>query len=405
MPSTFTWLDYSDHDRRKMLDAIHLLDEKDTRDELGIGAIRDAFADIFFPGTSTIQRRAKYFLFVPWTYLNLERRKVSSSQFAIQARRQETMLIDTLADSEDTEGIIGIEARASLKRLPSDVYWQGLSAWGIRLFPSSRDRYHRSIDTFYDSAHRHVRTDDGDAAEGAIPRNWHSAIPVVPDDFPKSASFRLNRYEADYLRERILFRAPRTLLAFLIDGTPSGTVGLPWEHSRYGELPSHLKEQVDHARNFSEVIHGAPLLYNLMLAEKSQHKDMVEIYQEALEKWAAKIEGRGVEFVHWDRSIFWKIVESEGARITPRTRQFINSWLDIVFFGNELQRICEDNHARLLVHEREQALKGKLARLSNQRALELWSGAAGTAQLNYRWGIVQKIVDDILQGLQGIDNA
>ncbi len=61
--SSFTWLDYSEHERRQMLDVIHLFDEKTTRDELGIGVVRDAFADMFFPGTSTIQTRARYFLF------------------------------------------------------------------------------------------------------------------------------------------------------------------------------------------------------------------------------------------------------------------------------------------------------------------------------------------------------
>jgi hypothetical protein len=35
VPSTFTWLDYSEHERRKMLDVIELFGERTTRDELG----------------------------------------------------------------------------------------------------------------------------------------------------------------------------------------------------------------------------------------------------------------------------------------------------------------------------------------------------------------------------------
>ncbi len=49
LASTFTWLDYSEHDRRQMLDAIKLLGERQTRDELGLGGVRDAFADQLFP--------------------------------------------------------------------------------------------------------------------------------------------------------------------------------------------------------------------------------------------------------------------------------------------------------------------------------------------------------------------
>jgi len=67
MVPTFTWLDYSEVERRKMLDVIDLFGEKTTRDELGIGGVRDAFADLLFPAT-TIQTTAKYFLFVPWMY-------------------------------------------------------------------------------------------------------------------------------------------------------------------------------------------------------------------------------------------------------------------------------------------------------------------------------------------------
>jgi hypothetical protein len=65
MPSSFSWLDYSEQHRRQMLDVIDLFREQETRDELGIGTVRDAFADALFPGTSTIQTRARYFLFVP----------------------------------------------------------------------------------------------------------------------------------------------------------------------------------------------------------------------------------------------------------------------------------------------------------------------------------------------------
>ena len=59
MASTFTWLDYSEQERRRALDVISLFKLQDTRDELGLASIRDAFADRFFPGTSTIQTRVR----------------------------------------------------------------------------------------------------------------------------------------------------------------------------------------------------------------------------------------------------------------------------------------------------------------------------------------------------------
>ena len=53
MASTFTWLDYSEHEHRKMLDVIELFGERTTRDELGLGGVRDAFADLLFPPNSS----------------------------------------------------------------------------------------------------------------------------------------------------------------------------------------------------------------------------------------------------------------------------------------------------------------------------------------------------------------
>lgn len=60
------WIDFSKEYRQKALDVMNLLSEQGAVDELGIGIVRDAFANYFFSGTSTIQTRAKYFLIVPY---------------------------------------------------------------------------------------------------------------------------------------------------------------------------------------------------------------------------------------------------------------------------------------------------------------------------------------------------
>jgi len=88
MMSAFVWLDYSEIERRKMLEVVDLFREHDTRDELGVGSVRDAFADMLFPGTRTIMTRARYFLLVAWAYQRLERLRVRSGEIAARARRE-----------------------------------------------------------------------------------------------------------------------------------------------------------------------------------------------------------------------------------------------------------------------------------------------------------------------------
>lgn len=385
-----------------MLDVVDLFKEKSTRDELGIGSIRDAFSDRFFPGTGTVQTRARYFLFIPWVYLDLERKEVASAEIARRARAVEVKLIDALANAHrgQGDGVIGVEARADLKRLPSNIYWLGLSTWKIRNTRGSQEQYHRSVDQSYRLADRRRRTEEIDAAEEYLP-NWHAGLPKAPLNFPEKANFALRREEAVYIRERIMTSVPASLLAFLVDkGRAGDEADFPWQHPQFAEFPSSIREELEHARNFSEAINGAALLYNLMLAEKSANrKELAAQYRADLKSWANGLEARKHELSTWDLKRFRAIVLSAPAvRVSPRTWKFVEDWLKFALSPATASQIKSNVQARQLIHRRETALKGGLARLDNRRALELWNGAAGTGQLDYRWRQASIIITDILGG-------
>ncbi len=407
MPSSFTWLDYSEHNRQRMMDVIDLFAEQATRDELGIGTVRDAFSDMLFPGTSVVQKFARYLFFVPWMYMALERRRVATSRVALLARQEETKLIEVL-ELAGTGTPIGHRAREGLKRLPSNIYWQGLGHWGIRLFPGSQDAYHRSFDSFHQACdlHRARQPERDDEPDGAPPHNWHAGLPDPPPDFPAKADFRLRHAEADYLRERILTTARGTLLAFLVDqGWPCDPTNFPWEHSQAAEFPASIGEQLRHARHFSETVNGASLLYNLLLAEKAENQELCDEYRTRLQDWAVSLRDRSEDLARWDRTEFWRIVATGNARIPGPTRDFINEWLDLAL-SRRPQALADLPKAHRLIQVRERQLKKGLARLDNQRALELWNGDAGTAQIDYRWRTAQTIIGDILEGLNdGVADA
>ena len=88
MASRFAWIDVDEASRRTMLDFIDQFRDQGTLDEIGIGTIRDAFADYFFPGTTTVQTRARYFLFVPWIYRRLESKGTSSAELTLTTGEQ-----------------------------------------------------------------------------------------------------------------------------------------------------------------------------------------------------------------------------------------------------------------------------------------------------------------------------
>lgn len=400
MPSTLSWLDFSESDRRKALDIIDLFREREARDELGIGTVRDALSDVLFPGISTIQTRARYFFFIPWLYQSLERKRGAAEDIERLARRAETRLIDALAESADTDGIIGIDARESLKRLPSSVYWQGLHTWGLRVQALAQADYHRFFGRFSFRNVARSEFPEGEVGGAGGRAFWHEGLPEAPGDFPESASFALRREEAQYLRERLLARQAGTLLAWLADrSTAPVECDFPWEHPQREAFTERNRLELEHARRFSLVIHGAALLYNLRLAELSAQESLIDRYREELDAWSASMAGNSQALVAWDRAGFWRLVRGINPRVSVPTQSFIDTWCDMAIGAPDARVLRDRADARRLVEEREKRLKGPQSRIANPAARRLWGGESAAAAPGFRWFQTQRIVNDIVRGL------
>jgi hypothetical protein len=79
----------------------------------------------------------------------------------------------------------------------------------------------------------------------------------------------------------------------------------------------------------------------------------------------------------------------------------VNTWLNLLFSSKDTMAAASGKPAQSLIRNREISLKGKRARLDNQRALEQWQGASGASQIDYRWGNASVMVQDIIEGLKG----
>lgn len=396
--SFLQWLDTSERDRRKMLDVIDLFSQKETVDELGVGSIRDTVADWLAPGTSTIQTRARYFFFISWMYLDLERRRTPVESVTKTARAFEVKLSPVLARSKDGRGTIGKQAGAALKRLPSAVYWSGLKQLGFRLFAGSQDRYHR----LFGSLARDARRDDAkDLAENEhLSGNWNPHIPRPPAGFPDDASLTLTRSEAEFFAERLDLHARGSLLHFLVDSRDPGTdARLPWEHARVATMPAPLSIWMNDARCYSELMHGAALLYNLMLAELRGKEEWLQRYRQEFEDWAVKLEANRTLLASWDRPQYWSRMQQYNPRLPSPARAFSERWIGQVLSSTSTAKLASSSTSRKLIEERERQIKGHRARLQSPAHLELWGGASSSTQLVYRWGITSTLASDIVAGL------
>ena len=400
MPSAFAWVDFAERDRRKMIEILQLFSDHETRDELGLGTIRDALADCFFPGTSTIQTRTRYMLFIPWLYKSLEKHNLTSAEYSSQARKLEITLIYALIRGIENVGVIGQEARENLQRLPSNIYWVGLGSWGIRLFQGTQPQYFRYLPFFYKSHRRNPQEDENESIEN-VRENWHMGIPNPPEELLTRVDFNLTKEEANYLSEMIIYHYRNSLLAKLIASNITPTTRFFWQEPIIESLANDLTYMIQLARNFSECMHGAALLYNLMLARKRENEEWIESYSNRIKIWIQLIQPRWQELSTWHETLeeFWQAQPLISASVPLRTRRFVESWLDIVFSSQNIITSLEKHDAQLLIQRREFQLKGKRSRLQSQRALELWNGASGDRQLDYRWSNVTTIISDITKGL------
>jgi hypothetical protein len=413
MTSTFGWLDHDESERRKMLEVVNLFREKGTLDELGFGTIRDTFADFFFPGTSTIQTRVRYFLFIPWIYQELERDRVSSAQVDGQARRRQAQLARALAAGGEGEGtgVVGSQAGERLQRPPSVIYWAGLWRWGIRTFSGSLVQYHLSFDSFSADARRGLRSDD---AEGELVdisrRNWHGGLPDPPAGLLEATSFRLRRTDAEYLQERILTATSDTFLAHLVTGRriPSNA-DAPWLYPDLDRLPRELQKAIEHGRRFSLLAVGAQLIYNLLMATRAVDQgirsdtELVERYRQRLGEWSDEVEGELAQLRNWNRLEFWAFVRQLNPNLRPATYRFADTWMTLAL--ENPAGAADRREVQGLIANRELQLKGSLARLHSRRALERWNGESGTGRLTYRWSEGRRAAVDIIEGLTRRDPA
>ena len=108
--SSLGWLDLDAAASERVGTLLRSLEEPGTLDPLGLGSVRDTFSAMLSPGTSTIQTRLRYFVFLPWIFAALESAAVAPADFARRLRDSEARLIDCLRQLGPNQGVIGYTA-------------------------------------------------------------------------------------------------------------------------------------------------------------------------------------------------------------------------------------------------------------------------------------------------------
>lgn len=404
------WVDFSKSDRDKAMETLNLL--KDTRavDELGFGRIRDAFANHFFPGTSTIQTRAKYFLIIPYAFQTALKKSTikNSRQFLrevednIEKECAQRLIELHKSDEFNQTGIIGklsINNRTWVLRKPSSIYWNGIKTWGImtkninmsqyaELAIKQRDQVNSMTDIRHSKGKEDTMDlDDNDAGGGEYQSFW--SVPT-PENWMEELKIELTREEAKILRTQINTRLDGTLLKLYLDNY-SSTNG----EETFPELVNLLKDQLSEeeksltamAIEFDELTYLAKVRFNIMLTQNNdstlldEWDDLIEIY------------GSKPFNIDWDK-LFFKLKISNG---DWGLKSFLKSLETLV--NQVLKKEVGVDKLDELIRKRERNIKQGASKLANANRFSP-TDRAGYNHFDYRFSVARRLIKDIITAEQ-----
>lgn len=389
MPSSIAWVDTTPAQHRAARELVSLFSQPDTRDELGVGQVRDVLSNLMFPGITVLQTRARYYLFVPWCYkVGVRRSGRTYATVADAAHAVERQLIRTLMKADDTSGLIGGRVGDSVVNLPSAMFWVGLEKFGIV----------RQSTGMGSIGARAVHIEGETEIVERTQRDWDPEMPEVPADFPRTVEggFALRPDEAEWLAERILLAQGHTLLGDLVV-RPVGAyrdADYPWEAERRQDLP-----EVEHSRHFSLAAECLTRLYALQVAEAYDRnhrltKHGTDVRDRILGSFTGWRDDNGQELdalTQWDEEDFWAMVRSRNPRIHPTTESLFRELGRALREGSSLP---DDRQLSNIIRHRE-SRKGAKSRLQNPSMLQTWSGYDGAGRISYRWSNVVRILSEI----------
>ena len=138
-------------------------------------------------------------------------------------------------------------------------------------------------------------------------------------------------------------------------------------------------------------MHGAALLYNLMLAELREREDWIERYRNALANWADRLDLTAA--ASWSLDDLWLRIEHENHRVREPARLFVRRWRELVV--EQRGEIADLSAARDLVRAREMRLKGPQSRFVNRTVRDRWGGRSGTDRIAFRWREASSHIRDL----------
>lgn len=391
------WIDFSKTERNKILSVLDLLSESGTLDELGIAPVRDGFSNLFFPGTSTIQTRAKYFFIVPYALKQLEKSKEVNPNKVLKTldsieRNCGEILYGQNKNESGLIGKISLQSGRWVKRTPASIYWAGLRRYGIFIGGNlSLSEYIRvscalktqkttlkKLGNRNDNAEEN-ECDDKNAGDLFSMQFWKMLL--YRENWMDDLSMKLSSDEAAFLKEQIIAACKGTMLAYVLENEITEFVDCVsfQDVSRIiGMFPEDIRETYWLAFAFSDFIYTIRTVYNVIISDGKNEAANREL--ERLQPLLSELADIDIDYILEKLEVF----------NNPLLRKFLKQCQECMITGNmEEMKKC--------ITSREVQLKGtNRAKTKHPGEFEPdeWFGGR---ELDYRFYNAKTIVRDIME--------
>ncbi len=391
------WIDFSKTERNKILSVLDLLNEPGTLDELGIAPVRDGFSNIFFPGTSTIQTRAKYFFIVPYALKQLEKdaetnpNRILKSLDSIERKCGETLYKQNTQET----GIIGknsIQAGKWVKRTPASIYWAGLKTYGIftggNLSLTEYIRVSSAMKAQKGTLKRLGNRNDGaeenerdDANAGDLFKMQFWKIPLYSPDWFNTLSIKLTKEEARFLKEQIITSTEGSMMSYILEHNITEFLDCDSFESISNIIhlfPQNIQENYQLALSFSEFIFAVRVFYNIIISNGNNAE--ANVLLEELQPYLKEISSLDIDYI-------LHVVEAYG---NPTLRKFLKQAQEYMS-SNDLESL------KSCIKSREVQLKGaNRAKTAHPGEFDITQWFGGQ-YLDYRFYNAKNIIRDIME--------
>ena len=302
------FVNFNTEEKKRVAKMMRLLQESEAIEELGIGRVRDHFSNTLFPGTSTLQHHAKYFVVMPSLYYHtaFKSRKFQNlaevsryiKEAEVQITRQMAKWDNNQINTTET-GITGINTLKDalndynkyVKYDPAYIYGSGLARYGI-IPDTGVERLILELNKkHYADPHNKGALKNEDTTEDAGDLTGDKqVIKTCGESYDffngKTMPLALTEKEASFMKDRIHSSCDGTMLAYLIDSKYE----LP-ERIGYFEIEELLSELDPKVVNvykksvlFSKLMHLIDWRFNYSYFDSFGNTDEAEVCKDEYEK-------------------------------------------------------------------------------------------------------------------------